>query len=147
MNSSRYIFFFSFCLVLFSCKKDEPALNNAPEIAFVSISPASATEFADEIKIIISYKDNDGDLGENNASVNNLFVRDSRNGIIYKFRVQQLAPSGSTISIKGNLDVVLNNTSITNGSTSENVNYTVYVTDRSGNKSNEVTTSSITITK
>lgn len=140
---------FLLIIMLFSlagCKKEEP-ISNSPEIEFVSISPASVKEFADEINIVISYKDNDGDLGENDPNVNNLFVTDNRNGIVYTFRVQQLAPSNSEISIKGNLDIKLNNSSITNGSSSQSVDYSIYMNDRARNKSNEVKTSAITVVK
>jgi len=131
-------------LSLFSCKKDD-ALGVVPTIAFQSISPSKVQEYIDDIIIIISYTDKDGDLGENSPYIDNLFVEDSRNGIIYHYRIPQLAPNGNEISIVGNFNITINGSGITNSSTTQQVNYTIYVIDRAGNKSNTITTSNITI--
>lgn len=131
-------------VVLFSCKKEEE-VSVIPVIAFESISPNTAQEYTDDIIITISYTDGDGDLGENNPDINNLFVEDNRNGIEHKFRIPELSPSGSTITIEGNFNITINGTGITDGTASQKVNYDIYITDRAGNTSNQVTTSSITI--
>jgi hypothetical protein len=131
-------------VVLFSCKKEEE-VSDVPAIAFESISPNTAQEYTDDIIITISYTDGDGDLGENNPDINNLFVEDNRNGIEYKFRIPELSPSGSTITIEGNFNITINGTGITDESSSQKVDYSIYVKDRAGNKSNIITTSSITI--
>jgi hypothetical protein len=93
---------------LFSCKKE--TTSTAPSIEFVSITPSTVKVGEETVNITISYKDADGDLGENNGDIKNMFVTDARNGVIYQFRVQQLAPSGSTISIQGNLSIAMPNT-------------------------------------
>jgi len=131
-------------IVLFSCKK-EGEVSVIPVIDFESISPNMAQEYTDDIIITISYTDGDGDLGENNPDINNLFVEDNRNGIEYKFRIPELSPSGSTITIEGNFNITINGTGITDSSSSQSVNYDIYVKDRAENTSNKVTTSSITI--
>ena len=131
-------------LLLFSCKKDD-ALSVVPTIEFQSISPSIAQEYIDDIIITISYADEDGDLGENSPDIDNLFVEDSRNGIVYHFRIPQLAPNENEISIEGNFNIKINGTGITDESSSQQVNYNIYVKDRAGNKSNTITTSSITI--
>jgi len=116
-----------------------------PVIDFISISPSTAQEYTDDIIIIISYADGDGDLGENNPNIDNLFVKDSRNDIEYKFRIPQLAPNNNSIAIEGNFNITINGTGITDGTASQKVNYAIYVKDRAGNKSNTITSSSITI--
>ena len=131
-------------LLFFSCKKDD-AFSGVPTIEFKSISPSIAQEYIDEINITISYTDGDGDLGENNPEVYNLFVLDNRIGIEYKFRIPELSPNGNEIAIEGNFNIKINGSGITNSSTSQQVNYDIYVTDRAGNSSNTVSTSSITI--
>ncbi len=131
-------------IVLFSCKKGNE-VSEVPAISFKSISPNTAQEYTEDIIITISYTDGDGDLGENNPDINNLFVEDNRNGIEYKFRIPELSPSGSTINIEGNFNITINGTGITNSSSSQSVNYDIYVKDRAENTSNKVTTSSITI--
>ncbi|MBT6650788.1 MAG: hypothetical protein HOB54_05420 [Flavobacteriales bacterium] len=131
-------------IVLFSCKKEEE-VSEIPIIDFVSIFPTTAQEYTDDIIITISYTDGDGDLGENNPDIYNLFVEDNRNNIIYHFRIPELSPSGSTITIEGNFNITINGTGITDSTASQKVNYDIYIKDRAGNTSNKVTTSSITI--
>ena len=130
--------------LLFSCTKDD-AFSVVPTIEFKSITPTIAQEYIDDINITISYTDDDGDLGENNPDVYNLFVLDNRNGIEYKFRIPELSPNGNEIAIEGNFNIKINGSGITNGSTSQQVKYDIYVTDRGGNSSNIVSTSFITI--
>ncbi len=135
-----------FTIVLFSCKKDKQIeISTTPELAFLSISPSAAIEYQDKITIAISYKDGDGDLGENTPDVKNLFLTDSRNNVTYQYRISQLAPSGQAIAIEGNLIIELKNTAITNGSTSQSVSYTIYTKDRAGHVSNTISTSAITV--
>ena len=153
MRATTYILIVT---LLFSCEKDE-VISDTPIIDFVSISPTTAQEYTDDIIITISYADGDGDLGENNPEfwdidsihfypdINNLFVEDNRNNIIYHFRIPELSPSGSTITIEGNFNITINGTGITDESSSQKVDYSIYVKDRAGNKSNTITTSSITI--
>jgi hypothetical protein len=132
-------------LLLFSCKKDD-IFSVVPTIEFKSISPSTAQEYIDVINITISYTDGDGDLGENNPDVYNLFVLDNRNLIEYKFRIPELSPHGNEIAIEGNFNIKINGSGITDTSlSSQQVNYDIYVTDRAGNSSNSVSTSSITI--
>tara|TARA_B100000768_G_scaffold142155_1_gene133972 strand:+ start:226 stop:657 length:432 start_codon:yes stop_codon:yes gene_type:complete len=131
-------------ILLFACKKDD-ALSLAPTIEYQSISPLTAQEYIDDIIITISYTDEDGDLGENSPDIDNLFIEDSRNGIVYHFRIPQLAPNGYQIDMQGIFNITINGSGITNSSNSQQVNYVIYVKDRAGNKSNTITTPNITI--
>ena len=131
-------------LLLFACKKDD-ALSVVPTIDFQSISPLTAQEYIDDIIITISYTDEDGDLGENSPDIDNLFVEDSRNGIVYHYRIPQLAPNENEIAIEGNFNITINGSGITDESSTQQVNYAIYVSDRAGNKSNTITTSNIII--
>ena len=140
----RNLIYILISLSLFSCKKEE-TLSVAPTIEFKSISPSTAQEYIDDINITISYTDGDGDLGENTPDIDNLFVEDSRNGIVYHYRIPQLAPNGNDISITGNFNIIIDGSGITDESSSQQVNYTIYVTDRAGNSSNSIATPSITI--
>ena len=97
------------------------------------------------LRITISYADSDGDLGENNADVKNLFVSDNRNGVLYQFRIPQLSPSGSTISIKGDLNIDLPNVGIADGAVTESATFNIYAKDRSGQASNTLTTSAVVL--
>ena len=133
-------------LVFSSCKKDE-GLSIVPQLTFESISPSSIEEFGGPITFSISYQDSDGDLGENDPNVKNLFLQDQRNGITYEYRIQELAPQGADIAIIGTIDIVLNTTSITDGSNEQEVTFDIYAIDRAGNSSNTITSSPLTIYK
>ena len=136
---------FLFVSLLFTaCKKDEAIESDTPEIELVSVSSSSVQE-GEPLTFRIQYTDGNGDLGENNSSVRNLFLTDSRVNVTYEYRISQLSPSNSDIIIRGNLDIVLNSTAITDNSTSQQVTYSIYVKDRAGNQSNTVTTDALTI--
>lgn len=126
-----------------SCKKDKVEFNVVPAIEFVSITPASANQYTDSVTIQIKYTDGDGDLGQNDATVTNCFITDNRIGIVYNYRIKQLAPDNSPIT--GLVNLELGGQGITNNTSSQNVTYTVYVVDRAGHQSNSITTSAITI--
>ena len=135
------------CLIFgLSCKKKEET-SLIPSIEFIDISPKNAIELQDEIIISIKYKDENGDLGENDNEVKNLFILDNRNGVEYSFRVQQLAPSGSEISIEGNLTINIKTMVITDDSDEQEATFSVYLYDRAKNKSNTISTTPINIVK
>ena len=142
------IFFIIALMLVFaasSCKKDDVEISDVPEIEFVSVNPSTVVEYQDSLTFTISYRDGDGDLGENGVGVENLFLTDSRNDVTYTFRIKQLAPDGADIAIQGNLNVVLQSAAILDGSASQTFTYEIYVVDRAGNQSNTVTTSSVTV--
>ncbi|UPT66975.1 MAG: hypothetical protein M0D57_21550 [Sphingobacteriales bacterium JAD_PAG50586_3] len=132
-------------LTLAACEKDKP-LEETPYIEITSVTPTSAQAYSDTITFTVLYRDGNGDLGENNPDVYNLFLKDGRNQVEYKYRIQQLAPdNGSAVPIQGNLLVKLAGAPIINGGSSETVTYTMYVEDRAGNKSNVATSPTITL--
>ena len=131
-------------VLLFSCDKEQ-VISDTPIIEFKNISPTTVQEYSDDISVTISYSDGNGDLGENNPDIHNLFVEDNRNGIVYQFRIPHLAPDNNSIAIEGDFNITINGSGITNESSSQQVNYSIYVTDRAENKSNIITTSFITI--
>jgi len=131
-------------LLLFSCEKEQ-MISDTPIIEFKSISPTTVQEYSDDIIITISYSDGNGDLGENNPDIHNLFVEDNRNSIVYQFRIPHLAPDNNSIAIEGDFNITINGSGITDESSNQQVSYAIYVKDRAGNKSNTITTSKITI--
>lgn len=146
MFNKKNLFFLSILLIA-ACKKDSIDIPVEPNISIVSISPSTAHQYSDPVTITIHYEDGDGDLGENNDLVKNCFVTDNRIGITYKYRIKQLAPSGSSIAIDGNVNIEIGGQAITDSSLQQSVTYSVYVVDRAGHQSNEVTTNGITIIK
>jgi hypothetical protein len=143
---NRLIPFIVIFLFETGCTKDEP-ISNVPEISFVSATPQTLTAFADSLTVTISYRDGDGDLGENDTDDNNLFMEDSRNEVVYGFRIRQLAPDNATIAIQGNLNIAVPNVPIIGSRNTESFTYTIHVTDRAGNESNRVTSTVITVNR
>ncbi len=138
------LFLLGAALFLAACDT-APEISDIPEISFESVVPNVVTEYQDSLYFTISYRDGNGDLGENNTDENNLFIQDSRNDVTYGFRIQQLAPTNADIIIQGNINVTLDNTAIIDGGASESVSYTIWVVDRAGNESNRVSTSTVTV--
>jgi hypothetical protein len=134
---------------LCACKKkdDEPAFRftNIPNVTSVSTNVSGIRAWQDSIVFTIGYNDGDGDLGENKEGVENLFIRDNNTGVTTGFRVPQLAPGNSKIKIQGTLEVVLRSVG-KNGTGSETTAFTVWIVDRSGNKSREMTSEKVTVT-
>jgi hypothetical protein len=131
-----------------ACKKDKvDLLDPTPVILEVTVSPNSVVEYQDSIVFAVTYRDGDGDLGENSPDAANLFVVDNRINVTERFRIRELAPSGSDIPITGTLQVTLRNTGITDNSASQTFDYTIYMVDRAGNESNRVVTPEVTVRK
>jgi hypothetical protein len=133
--------------VIFSCKKDTEKFAKIPSLEFVKITPSVAAEFVDEVKITVLYRDKDGDVGENDPEVKNLFVTDNRNDVKYSFRIPELTPEGSEIAIEGNFEINLKVLYMVSDQEEESAVFSVYILDRALNKSNSVTTEAITVKK
>ena len=94
----------------------------------------------------IKYTDGDGDLGFEEADSMTVFLTDNRFPIVNPFHVQPLSPLGTTISITGNLEIVLSNTILKdNASISESAVFEIKIRDRANNYSNVLITQAITI--
>lgn len=129
-----------------SCKKEKVDLRDpVPSILSVSVSPSDVVEYQDSIIFTIEYRDGDGDLGENDPNARNLFLTDNRINVTEQFRIRELAPATAEIPITGTLHLILRNTGITDNSTQQTVDYTLYMKDRAGNESEHVVTSPITV--
>ena len=134
-------------LLVFSCKKEEEKYSTTPEIEFVSLTPSSTAEFSQNVRLVLKYKDGDGDIGTEDPDSYSLFVKDARLPKADEYHVQPLSPPGSNIQIEGELSVKLAGLFVIGSDSTENTSFKVKLKDRAGNFSNEITTSKITITK
>lgn len=131
---------------LISCKKEE-IVNDIPSIELIETSPTQVVELMEPIYFKISYRDGNGDLGENDPDVHNLILRDPRIDIKYEYRISELVPGAAEVPISGVLVFSIPNAFITDGSTQQTVNFEIYVKDRAGNKSNVINSGTITISQ
>lgn len=138
--------FFLACTV--SCVKyNEVKEDSKPTITYERVLPTSPKEFADSIKIVIRYKDGDGDLGSEDPDDLNIYVKDNRLDNPDYYHLQALSPPTKNLSIEGELVIRLKNTFLIGSGNSEQTSYEVKLRDRAGNWSNSIVTDFITITK
>jgi hypothetical protein len=147
LNMKKILYSIIFAtLILSSCSKDDNSFSDTPKIGFNKIYPASVQEFKDKFFIEISYKDGNGDLGSSNPDETNIIVTDKRMGLDYKFRLRDLSTPNGNPNIEGVFVIEMPPTAIVDdNNTEESVSFDVVLTDQSGETSNIVSTSSITV--
>lgn len=142
-----YPFLLILLLFVVSCQPDDAPISNVPSIDLEQAGPAVIKENVDSIYFVIYYKDGDGDLGSNDPKVKNLFVEDTRIGLIYKYRIQDLVPGGGAVGIQGELHFSIPNTVITGGGNQEEVTYSVWLIDAAGHESNRLSVGPFMVVK
>lgn len=150
MKNTSLLLFFSLSIWGFSaCEKiiDEPVFDEVPAITLVEISQDTIVQFTEQLVITLQYEDGDGDLGTSDPDVNLIFVHDSRLENPDEYYLPPLAPEDASISITGTFDLKLSPTFLLGNGTEELSSLKVYLFDRAGNKSNELTVGPIIIVK
>lgn len=132
------------CLFLVSCEKETP-LSDEPTIDLLQAGPSVIKENVDSIYFVIAYTDANGDLGSTDPNTRNLFVEDTRIGLVYEYRIQQLVPGGAEVGIQGELHFSIPNTVITGSGTSEQVTYSVWIKDAAQHESNRLSVGPFTV--
>ncbi len=130
---------------LAACTKDERDLAPEPRIELLAVNPTSIVEFRDSLTFRIGYRDGDGDLGENRAGVNNLFLVDRRLNATYAYRIPEIVPGGRRVPIQGSFSFSLHSVTRTDSVPEQTLIYEIYVVDRSGHRSNTLTTPPIAL--
>ncbi len=133
----------------FSCLKP-PQFSETPEINFVSINSTNVMEQTDSIKMVIGFKDGDGDLGVHQDDTStNCFITDIRPGkpdYTYGYRIPFITPNGTVKDISGQISISLPGITCIPGRTIDSVTYKIKIRDRVGHLSNEVETPLILVT-
>ncbi len=147
----RKLFLQSIALILLwaaaGCKREEPDLGPVPRLELLEVSPLQLQAFKDSLVIRLQYEDGDGDLGGVHPDSSNLFVVDSRIGLKYSYRIQELVPGGETVPIKGTLKILLNSLFLVQDTVQETVSFEIYAFDKAGNKSNVLRTEQVVINR
>lgn len=130
-----------------ACEKvsDDLVYDLTPRIELVEVSQDTLVAFSDQLSIKIKYEDGDGDLGNPDPDINSIFVKDSRLENEDEYYLGPLAPEDSELSISGTLNIKLASTFLLGNASEETTEFTIYLRDRSGNQSNTIKTSTITI--
>lgn len=124
---------------------DDPVFDVKPLIEIVEISQDTLVQFQDQLSIKISYEDGDGDLGNPNSEINSLFVKDARLENEDAYYLAPVAPVGSSVSITGTFNIILDQTFLLGNGDEEQTIFSIYLIDQAGNQSNEIQTDPITI--
>ena len=142
-------------LVLFGCNNKTTdvtapfdTVSSQPVFTFKSVNATTIANYGDLV-FSVEYIDGNGDLGTSNPAEQVLFVEDSRDNITSGFHVQPLNPEpGTSKIIQGTLAVNLDNVILlSDTTTSEQVQFSIYMYDQSGNKSNVIVSPIITINR
>lgn len=147
MKITKIALFIISLLLILSCKKEDETYSTTPEIEFISLTPSTTPEFSQDVRLVIKYKDGDGDIGTEDPDSYSLFVKDARLPNADEYHVQPLSPPGSNIQIEGELKIKLAGLFVIGTDSTEKTSFKVKLKDRAGNFSNEISTTSITITK
>ncbi|MFO0359410.1 MAG: hypothetical protein ACK50N_02835 [Flavobacteriales bacterium] len=128
-----------------SCKKDEPD-PIAPILTYVSTSDTEVQSFNNQVRVVFSYEDFQGDLGNEDPDILSLKVKDARLEEADFYHIPPMTPNSEELRIKGNYEVVLNTMFLLGNGASETTKFSIQLRDRAGNWSNTIETSVITIT-
>ena len=145
----RKTYFLLLFLLIMGCEKvvEEPVFDLSPRIELLELSQTSLVQFKDQLKIRISYEDGDGDLGNLDADVNSIFIKDSRLTSPDEYYLAPLTPEDANVSIQGTLELKLSPTFLLGNGDRETIVYSIYLIDRAGNQSNIIETEEITVIK
>ena len=145
------------CLLLasFSCRGRQ-VFPPQPVIEFVSLTPSEVKALSGSFEIELKYKDGDGDIGTSRADYKNFFVIDNRTHLpdtarIFTYTLPDLSSGARNPSIQGVIKVKI---PLALSSSfyfpfplpeKEETDFTVYLVDRAGNRSNMIVTSRVSI--
>ena len=131
-------------IAISGCRKEDD-VDLSPVIGFVSISDDEVANYTNSVRVTISYKDRDGDLGSPDPDENTVRVKDARLPDYDWFHLPPLTPDLAALNIEGTLVIELNPLFILGNGTQETTSFTVQVRDRAGNWSNAVGTPAVRI--
>lgn len=129
------------------CEDGDPdfVLGEAPVISLLSVSSDTISEFEEALILTIEYEDGDGDLGYEETDRFALFVRDVRLEEFDGFYLGPIAPPGSQVPIRGQIDVEFPDLFIFGNSDQEITRFEIKMIDRAMNVSNIIETENILI--
>lgn len=130
-------------LLFVSCKKDDSPV--APILGLVSLSTTDVQSHNNDVVVQLSFEDFQGDLGQTDADIPTLFVKDARLAEPDGYPVFPVTPELQNLHVKGTFSVHLNSLFIMGTDSLETTTLTFTVKDRAGNTSNAVVSSPIQI--
>jgi hypothetical protein len=138
-------------LLVTGCSDDD-TFPVTPEITFKSLDKFENSSGSDSLVLTFSFTDGDGDLGspESDVLARDIFARifERKNGVFVEaslaapleYRLPYLEPRGDNKSLKGDVKINIDYNILQPNDT---IYYKLYIKDRAGHKSNEITTTTI----
>ena len=153
----KYLGFIPFLsLLLLTGCDNSPVFELEPKIEFVDIQPREIVQNEGELTLTFHYQDGDGDLGDIDTDTQNLFIKDMRPAFdtlgLLTYSIPNLTPDTKNPSIQGEIDVQIPAPFLSAfisppGPDEEDVIFTLWLYDRTGNMSNVIETAPVTIKK
>lgn len=138
-------------ILIIGCTDDE-TFPITPEIEFKSLEKFFNVNNLDSLVLTFSFTDGNGDLGTpvTDVTSRDIFVKlfEKKNGVFVEailaapleYRLPYLNPRGNNKSLKGEIKITIDYNILVPNDT---IYYTLYIKDRAGLKSNEITTTTI----
>lgn len=142
----KNIFLITLCFMTISACKKEEEKPTSPTLAYKSISATEVQSYQNEVKVVFSYEDFQGDLGTQDPDEMTLFVKDARLDQADQYHVPPMTPEMQELHIKGDYEVTLSNLFLLGNGASETTTFSIQIRDRAGNLSNTIQTDVVTIT-
>lgn len=142
-NSKATIFVLFLIFLFFACKKED--YPTVPVIEYKSISSTEVTQFSNTVTVRFSYEDFQGDLGNDNADINSLRIKDDRLADYDWYHVPPMTPDNQPLHIKGTYTLELHPLFLLGNGGDETTRFKIQIRDRAGNWSNEIVTPVVTI--
>lgn len=144
----QFIYYLSLALLIMGCGSsvDVPLLQE-PILDVESISPTDLQEFEANIKLVLFYRDEQGDLGDPDPDEHSLHIKDSRLPSADTYHVQPITNVGEEVPVEGSLEIDLGRVFLLGNGSEETFFYTIQLKDREGNWSQAIQSPSITVRK
>lgn len=138
--------------ILFTGCSDEETYPVTPAIEFVSLQKYTSLSGNDSLELIFSFTDGDGDLGSppSDSLSRDIYVKlfEQRNGVFVEanlpapleYRMPYLEPRGNNESLKGEVKINIDYNIL---QLNDTIYYELFIKDRAGRKSNEITTNTM----
>lgn len=141
----RLINYLFLLIIFFSCNKE----NNDTKfkISHLSTEPTQITEFQENINVRISYEHPEGFLGFYDPDYLSLEIKDSRLTNSDFYHLEPINLPNEIVSIVGEILIEVDAPFIFGNGNSETLSYSIRIQDQSGNWSNSINSSSITVSR
>ena len=113
----------------------------------MSTEPTQITEFQENINVRISYEHPEGFLGFYDPDYLSLEIKDSRLSNSDFYHLEPINPPNEIVSIVGEILIEVDAPFIFGNGNSETLSYSIRIQDQSGNWSNSINSSSITVSR